>query len=415
MDIKGAYLNAKMENPTGCKTYLKFNKDLADIYCKVNPSATKLRKKDGILYLRADRALYGCIQSSFLWQRELTQALVKQMGFKLSSYDNCVAVSENGKIIVAFHVDDLLVSCVSLEDQKWFIRKLQKIFTLKYQTGNELDYLGMHIEYVPGKHISLSQHAMVEKLVRDVHGHSKTPEGVSEEGDLDDAKVAVLSFEDAATYRSQTALCLYLAKRTRPDWLHAVNLLCRKAQNPNVKDLDRLKRLLRYASLTRKKVLLLVCHELKLYVFIDASFATSLDRKSTTGVVIMLGQAVIWCKSGKQSIVTKSSMEAELVALSDMASMALWMCLFLQDVGIDIEPPIIYQDNQSTISVITKGLTSKVSTRHIDVRRLWIREIVDANRVVLSYMPTEEMVADGFTKALSGERFKNFAKALHII
>jgi hypothetical protein len=291
---------------------------------------------------------------------------------------------------------------------------MKGFFTLKYQTGNNLDYLGMHIDYVPGEHISLSQHAMIDKLVRNVHGHSKTPEGVSDE-DSEDTNVVDLNFEEAATYRSQVALCLYLAKRTRPDWLHTVNLLCRKAQSPNVKDLERLKRLLRYASYTRDKVLRLKCKELKLHVFIDASFATAQDRKSTTGVVIMLGQAVIWCKSGKQSIITKSSMEAELVALSDMASMALWMCLFLHDIGINIAPPIIYQDNQSTISIATKGLTNKVSTRHIDVRRMWIREVVDAKRVVLSFTPTEAMIADGFTKALSGEKFKNFVQALHIV
>jgi hypothetical protein len=414
MDIKGAYLNAKMENPKGCKTFLKFNRDIADVFCKIHPSTNKLRRKDGAIYLRADRALYGCIQSSYLWQRELTKVLVKEMCFKLSCYDNCVAISDNGRIIVAFHVDDLLVSCVSLEDQDWFIQKMKGYFTLKHQTGNSLDYLGMHIAYVPGEYISLSQHEMIDKLVRNVHGHSKTPESVSAE-DAEGAEAAMLSFEDAATYRSKVALCLYLAKRTRPDWLHTVNLLCRKAQNPDERDLERLKRLLRYASYTRNKVLRLECKELKLHVFIDASFATAQDRKSTTGVVIMLGQAVIWCKSGKQSIITKSSMEAELVALSDMASMALWMCLFLHDIGINIPPPIIYQDNQSTITVITKGLTSKSSTRHIDVRRLWIREVIDAKSVVLSFMPTEAMIADGFTKALSGEKFKNFVQSLHIV
>ena len=61
-----------------------------------------------------------------------------------------------------------------------------------------------------------------------------------------------------------------------------------------------------------------------LNAFVDASFGIYSDMKSVTGVVIKIGEATIYVKSGKQKILTRSSTEAELVGLSDALSQILW-------------------------------------------------------------------------------------------
>jgi hypothetical protein len=224
-----------------------------------------------------------------------------------------------------------------------------------------------------------------------------------------------MSVYDAEGFRSLTALTLYLSKRTRPDILHAVNKLCRHAQCPSIGDGLALNRLQRYLSHSRNAVMKMPATSLRVEAHIDASFATdTVDRKSTTGCVIMLGGAVIWAKSGKQSIVTKSSFEAELVALSDMASMVLWVSLFLQDLGYAIDTPIVYQDNQSAIKVAEKGVLNNAKTKHIDIRYLWIKQALDEKKLALVYLPTDKMVADGMTKPLVGEKFYQFVKALNM-
>ena len=60
--------------------------------------------------------------------------------------------------------------------------------------------------------------------------------------------------------------------------------------------------------------------EIQLKAYIDTSFGTYEDVKSVTGIVLMIGNATVYVKSGKQKIVTRSSTGAELVGLSDALS-----------------------------------------------------------------------------------------------
>jgi len=422
IDVKGAYLNADMETPgDGRNTYVKIQRDLAKMFVHVKPELEEfVDPETGTLYMRVDKALYGCVQSSALWQRTLTKALVS-LGFKICAYDECVAISADGSIILAFHVDDVLIMGKKLSDIEWFKAKFSALFTVTFTGGDVLDYLGIHME-LREDGIHLSQFPMVNKIVHDIGGTSNSPACTNESDEFRteerrNADAVLLSMEHAAVYRSRAASALYLAKRTRPDIMVAVNLLCRAAHNPTVGDNTALRRLLRYLSNTRTKHMLLPAGgELQVNAHIDASFAADrLDRKSITGAVVFVAGAVVWAKSGKQSIVTKSSFEAELVALSDMASMVLWIGLFLRDLGFDIDAPTIFQDNQSTMRVASHGLSNNTNTKHIDIRHLWIKEVLANNGLKLVYKKTEEMLADGMTKPLIGEKFYAFVKGLNLI
>ena len=111
----------------------------------------------------------------------------------------------------------------------------------------------------------------------------------------------------------------------------------------------------------------------------------------------------------------KQLVEAELVALSDMASMVLWVSMFMMDLGFKCGVPIIYQDNMSTMKVAEKGLTNNPNTKHIDIRQLWITEVLKNGSLKLEYKRTDEMLADGMTKPLVGEKFYKFVKDLNIV
>jgi hypothetical protein len=51
-------------------------------------------------------------------------------------------------------------------------------------------------------------------------------------------------------------------------------------------------------------------------------------------------------------------------------------------------------------------------TKHIDIRYHFIREMIEHGKLVLSYIPSADNVADIFTKALPSPQFKLLASKL---
>lgn len=54
-------------------------------------------------------------------------------------------------------------------------------------------------------------------------------------------------------------------------------------------------------------------------------------------------------------------------------------------------------------------------TKHIDVRHHFLRECVEQEKIILSYVPTENQQADILTKALTNPKFKNFRNDLNVV
>ena len=108
--------------------------------------------------------------------------------------------------------------------------------------------------------------------------------------------------------------------------------------------------------------------------FIDASYGVHADGKSHSALVSSLGYGPIATSSSKQKIVTKSSTESELVALSDLASPVLAHQAFLEAQGEPHAPAVIFQDNQSTMALVSNGSSKSDRTRHIAIRYFWTRK-----------------------------------------
>jgi len=66
----------------------------------------------------------------------------------------------------------------------------------------------------------------------------------------------------------------------------------------------------------------------------------------------------------------------------------------------------IYQDNKSTILLAENGkASSSRRTRHLNVRYYFIMDQIKKGHVKVAFCPTQDMVADFFTKPLHGNLF----------
>ncbi len=72
-----------------------------------------------------------------------------------------------------------------------------------------------------------------------------------------------------------------------------------------------------------------------------------------------------------------------------------------------------FQDNQSAIKLEKNGRAScGQKSRHIDIRFFFMKDRIVSEGIDIRYCPTEQMLADFFTKPLQGSLFKRFKRVV---
>ncbi|CAB3989636.1 Hypothetical predicted protein [Paramuricea clavata] len=158
---------------------------------------------------------------------------------------------------------------------------------------------------------------------------------------------------------------------------------------PTQADLSTAKHVLRYLKGTQVLGLTFrkSCSPLILKGFCDSDWGASIeDRRSVTGYNFQLtqdGPMISW-KSRKQPTVALSTCEAEYVALANAIQEAKFLQQLCKDMRVSIE-------GQNT-----------------DIKYHFIRSEIQEGRIILEYIPSEENVADIFTKPASKIKLGRF-------
>ena len=405
LDIGGAYLNAKQGRRT---VLMRIDKFLASVLLQIKPEWNKFRLKDGSMIVKLKKALYGCYDSAALWYETLTTFL-KSIGFVPNEVDKCVmnAVIENVEITIGIHVDDLIITCKDKKVLDSVIEKIREKFkSINVKHGPIVPYLGMMFDFTEKKKVKVTMNKFTKEILEsmEVKGTAATP--ASEDLFKINENATKLSLQDKKTFHSTVAKLLYMCKRTRPDMLLTVNFLTTRISSPDIDDWNKLMRLLKYLNGTKEfGIALEVDNYIEVKGYIDASYGIHPDRKSHNGMTITLGKGPIEVKSSKQRIVSKSSTEAELIALSDCSSQVIWCRNFLIQQGYNLKQAIIYQDNKSTINLANNGKSNSDRTRHISIRYFFIKDRIDSKDIKIHYKKSEDMIADILTKPLDEKLF----------
>lgn len=116
----------------------------------------------------------------------------------------------------------------------------------------------------------------------------------------------------------------------------------------------------------------------------------------------------------KQTLVAKSSIEAEYKALAYTAMNVMWLNMLLTDLQITpSRVPQIYCDNLSAIAISANPILYS-KTKHIAIDFHFVWERVQSNQLAVLYITSSEQIADVFTKSLSSRLFKHFKDKLMI-
>ena len=172
----------------------------------------------------------------------------------------------------------------------------------------------------------------------------------------------------------------------------------------------RLDRVISYLAATQDLGITVIYTDMRLFAYFDAAWAVHADLKGHSGIYITLGHNgfPILFKSLKQKTVSRSSTEAELIAMFEGLDYLLWIREIHTFLGYDNteEPITIFQDNTSSITLAYMGRTSSRSnSKYMNLKYFWIKEYLDAHTVTLRYLPTDQMLADFFASPRTGNTF----------
>jgi hypothetical protein len=427
-DIPNAFVQTKLDekDKDGHKTIMKIRGPLLEILCEMDPTYGEyvvMENGNKVLYVHLTRALYGMLISALLFYKKLKKDLISY-GFTINPYDPCVAnkVVDATQLTVSWHVDDLKAShkksSVIDEFLKWIVRTYGKIGRVKITRGKTHEYLGMTLKYTEDGSFIVDMTSYVQSMIdsfpeEDLSSEKKVNSPWTDNLFKISPESIDLSKAMAEQFHTTTAQGLFLCKRGRPDISPVISFLTTRVKQPNQEDWKKLVRLMQYLKSTKNEVLTLsTTTPIRANWYVDASFAVHQNMRSQTGYVLLFGKGAIICSSRKQNINTRSSTEAEIVAVDDAVGHVLWVARFVQSQGYDIQNTL-YQDNRSAILLENNGRASAGKrSRHMDIRYYFIHDLVKKGIVKVEYCPTEEMVADYQTKPLHGAKFTTFRKLI---
>jgi hypothetical protein len=410
-DITGAYLNADMND----HVLMNIKSDLAQYLVRIDSNYLEYLNEKGDLLVKLQKALYGCVQSSKLWYLTLKKVF-EEDGFTCSTNDPCVFVKRVGDVlvIVSVYVDDIILQSDREEAINEVINLLKvKFHEIKVNRGKKHQYLGMLFDFSNTGRVNIKMTGYIEDILEKmgVSGTATTPAN-RDLFTLNDAEL-VLDEKGQAEVRSLVYQLLYVCTRVVPEALLAVNFLCSRVGKFCESDKKKIMRILQYLNGRKGVGINLSCEQdIHVYIYADASYAPHADARSQTGTVVRIGDSSIICKSSKQKLVTKSSTEAELVGAVDSVQQLYPIRGLLSDLGVNCNKYLLLQDNMSTISLIRSTRPKSLRSRHINVRYHYLQERISMGEFDVAYVPTNEMLADIFTKPLQGNLFRTLRDRL---
>lgn len=385
------------------------------VICKLPPGF----EKPGYV-VEVDRALYGLRDSPALWYNDWTGTL-KSMGLLQLKEEVCIFVHPSHKVLVMFYVDDVQV--LYYKDDEYLATKIIDSIKGAYELRDIGDvnwFLGVRvIRDRAARRIWLVHDTYIEKIAKKfglIDGKCPSTPLPSLE---------LRKYEGQAPskwvkeYQEKVGSLLYTAIMIRPDVAFAASTLSQFLMNPGPEHLAAVNWAIKYLFGTRFLAIQYDAEhrEVQLQVASDASFADDVDtRRSSQGYTISLFGGLIMWRAARQTTVTTSSTEAEMLGVSFTAKELMALKRLFKDLRLDLgELWNIYCDNQQTIRLIV-GSNERIATklRHVDIQNMWARQEHQKGAFEVTYLPTNEMPADGLTKNLPRYKFEQFRALLNL-
>jgi hypothetical protein len=407
-----------------------------DTFSCINiPKGMKFSGDTRDFVLELQRTMYGQRQAPLQWEKHRNTTL-KTLGFEQCPHDPCIFIRRYGQyfILIHTHADDFAMARdpeIESEFQS-ILAQLQNSLHLKIQDKLSL-YLGFVVTFSSDwSSVDVSQESyalrIIDEFLDDKRQIRRTP-WPSDVEDFFDSQCPQ-SPEDIAFYKQHNynqlvGKLIYLLV-TRPELSYYVGKLARFLKSPRIIHWQVAQHLLAHLNGTSNLITNFsrnpaISRTDALTVLTPPSSYSDSDwagdtgtRRSTSGKAILINGAAVLSSSKRQATVADSTVVAETNALCSIAKDVVWIQDFLKWLGyVFAQPLTIHCDNQGTMRNTVDGAL-RHKTKHMDLKYMFLRDLVRRGLISVDYLHTDHMVADVFTKPLRWIKFEQFRSELGI-
>ena len=363
------------------------------------------------------RALYGLREAPMLWGNfrdetlkciPLPKKLTWHQGKAVTAWWTVRDPDGGVQAIIVVYVDDFMICGprTLVEEIGAAIRQVWETSELSFLgPQNSVRFLGMELQRAEetDPEIRVFQQGYISELLRS-HGVKDTQlDKVPITKELAVLPEATEGADPGMIREAQqvTGEALWLTQRTRPDLAFTTSIMAalstrcpQQAVTVGSKVLGYLRRTINYGMTVKWSGNGLVMYS-------DAAFAPQGGRSHGGWLITYGGVPLAW-RSNRQSMITLSTAESELLALLDGAVAMKGIEAILNDVGEAVEFRKLASDSTSALSISSGG--SSWRTRHLRIKAGWLQEQVAYGFFEIGHCPGEVQPADLLTKPLSSAR-----------
>ena len=312
MDVKTAFLNGELKE---------------EIYME-QPDGFVVKGQESKV-CKLLKSLYGLKQAPKQWHEKFDTTLTSA-GFAVNEADSCVYYRYGGGkgVILCLYVDDILIFGTDID----VINEVKSFLSTKFDMKDlgEADVI-LNIKLIKDESgITLSQTHYVEKVLSRFGYIDSKPSPTPYDPSVTLKKNKRIGVNQLK-YSQVIGSLMYLASATRPDISFAVSKLSRFMSNPGTDHWHALERVMCYLKGTMSYGIHYSGHPAVLEGYSDANWISDDELYATSGYVFMLGGGAVSWRSCKQTILTRSTMEADLAALDTASVEADWLRELLMD------------------------------------------------------------------------------------
>jgi len=411
------------------------------------------------------RALYGLKSSGAAWRSHLSNTL-QHLGYTSSLADPDVwfrpAKKSNGfeyYEYVLVYVDDLLV----LSHQADITMKLlEDFYRLKDGYAKPDRYLGAQVKEwrFPDDTVkpvwAISSEQYVKEAIRNVENnlqrqnrklpkvYQPLPSNYHPELDI----TPLLTDDEVNLYQSYVSILRWIVELGRLDIYVHVAFMSAYLSNPRVGNMEAILYIFGYLKAHDRSTMVfdpgylqwkdsdfLECDWTDFYpnaseeipskappsrglpvqinCFVDANHAgNKLNRRSHSGILIYLNRSPTVWYSKSQKTVETSTFGSEFVALRIATELIKALRYKLRMFGIPIQGPANVLIDNETVMKNTSIPSSTLQKKHNAICYHYVREAVAAKVMRIAHIPTDQNLADMFTKVLGATKLKGFVQKI---